>query len=77
MLLQVYVNGLKHCTFKHRIPLEKVSLIAINGDTTIQLIGFAEVSKTLFCFLKKFNVVPLINTFSIFLSIRTGVNKLK
>ncbi|XP_053533828.1 uncharacterized protein LOC108264746 isoform X2 [Ictalurus punctatus] len=39
---EVYVNGLKHCTFKHRVPLEKVSLIAINGDTTIQLIGFAE-----------------------------------
>ncbi|KAF4091856.1 hypothetical protein AMELA_G00041280 [Ameiurus melas] len=39
---EVYVNGLKYCTFKHRIPLEKVCLIGISGETTIQLIGFVE-----------------------------------
>lgn len=45
ILLQVYVNGLSHCTFKHRIPLEKVSTIAVCGEVTIQLISFIEVSK--------------------------------
>ncbi|KAI5606391.1 hypothetical protein C0J50_10005, partial [Silurus asotus] len=29
---EVYTNGVKHCTFKHRIPLEKVSAITFNGD---------------------------------------------
>ncbi|XP_053478555.1 uncharacterized protein LOC128606449 [Ictalurus furcatus] len=42
---EVYVNGLSHCTFKHRIPLEKVSTIAVCGEVTIQLISFIEVSK--------------------------------
>ncbi|KAG7332967.1 hypothetical protein KOW79_003102 [Hemibagrus wyckioides] len=39
---QVYVNTVNHCTFKHRMPLEKVSAINIHGDITIQLIGFIE-----------------------------------
>ncbi|KAK3548354.1 hypothetical protein QTP70_010715 [Hemibagrus guttatus] len=39
---QVYVNTMSHCTFKHRMPLEKVSAIAVHGDITIQLIGFVE-----------------------------------
>ncbi|KAK2848358.1 hypothetical protein Q7C36_010040 [Tachysurus vachellii] len=38
----VMVNGLRHCTFKHRIPLEKVSEIFVHGDVAIQLIGFVE-----------------------------------
>lgn len=56
MPLQVYANGSSHCIFKHRIPLEKVSTIAVQGEVTIQLIGFAEVRKTCFaswnCFIK-------------------------
>ncbi|GAA6112159.1 uncharacterized protein LOC113650788 isoform X1 [Tachysurus ichikawai] len=38
----VIVNGLRHCTFKHRVPLEKVSAILFHGDVSIQLIGFIE-----------------------------------
>lgn len=48
MFPQVYVNGLRHCTFQHRIPLENVSTISIRGDVSIQVIGFVEVSKTHF-----------------------------
>lgn len=47
MLLQVYINSLQHCTFKHRIPLEKVSTLGIRGDVTINYFGFVEVGKTL------------------------------
>lgn len=43
--LQVYVNGLKHSTFKHRIPLEKVSTLNINGNVSILICGFIQVSK--------------------------------
>uniref|UniRef100_A0A3B1JM14 Galectin n=1 Tax=Astyanax mexicanus TaxID=7994 RepID=A0A3B1JM14_ASTMX len=32
MFLQVIVNGLQHCMFKHRVPLEKVSALTIRGD---------------------------------------------
>ncbi|KAK3570676.1 hypothetical protein QTP86_024983 [Hemibagrus guttatus] len=39
---EVYVNGLQHCTFKHRIPLEKVSTLAIFGDVNIKYFGFVE-----------------------------------
>lgn len=47
MLLQVYMNSVQHCTFKHRIPLEKVSTLGIRGDVTINYFGFVEVGKTL------------------------------
>lgn len=54
MLLQVYVGGSKHCTFKHRIPLENICAIEIPGmpfaGVTIQFIGFVEVSKTFLFF---------------------------
>lgn len=48
MFLQVYVNSLQYCTFKHRIPLEKVSTLGIRGDITINYFGFIEVSKRIF-----------------------------
>ncbi|XP_053355709.1 uncharacterized protein LOC128527408 isoform X1 [Clarias gariepinus] len=39
---EVYSNGMKHCTFKHRIGLENVSTIEVHGEVTLQLIGFVE-----------------------------------
>ncbi|XP_060779272.1 uncharacterized protein LOC132887734 isoform X2 [Neoarius graeffei] len=39
---EVYVNGLKHCTFKHRIPLDKVSALSVNGDISLLLCGFIQ-----------------------------------
>ncbi|KAI5606976.1 hypothetical protein C0J50_9977, partial [Silurus asotus] len=39
---EVYTNGVKHCTFKHRIPLEKVLAITINGDISSLLCGFIQ-----------------------------------
>lgn len=44
MFQQVCVNGLQHCTFKHRIPLENVSTLGICGDVIINYFGFVEVS---------------------------------
>uniref|UniRef100_A0A9J8BTN0 Galectin 4 n=1 Tax=Cyprinus carpio carpio TaxID=630221 RepID=A0A9J8BTN0_CYPCA len=41
---QVYVNGKELYTFKHRIPLEKVTTLNINGDIAVNLFGFIEVS---------------------------------
>ncbi|KAI5616329.1 hypothetical protein C0J50_24166, partial [Silurus asotus] len=32
---EVYVNGFKQCTFKHRIPLEKISTLNIRGNVSI------------------------------------------
>lgn len=46
--LQVYVNGLKHCTFKHRIPLENVSALGIRGDVSQLICGFISVTINLF-----------------------------
>lgn len=45
VFVQVYVNGLQHCTFKHRIPLENVSAIDIRGHVAMSLFGFIGVSK--------------------------------
>ncbi|KAI7789267.1 hypothetical protein IRJ41_012624 [Triplophysa rosa] len=39
---QVYVNGNEHYLFKHRIPLEKVSVITIGGHVTLNLIAFVQ-----------------------------------
>uniref|UniRef100_A0A8C2CVQ7 Galectin n=1 Tax=Cyprinus carpio TaxID=7962 RepID=A0A8C2CVQ7_CYPCA len=39
----VYVNGKELYTFKHRIPLEKVTTLNINGDVGVNLFGFIEV----------------------------------
>ncbi|XP_062860528.1 uncharacterized protein lgals4 [Trichomycterus rosablanca] len=39
---EVYVNGLYHCTFNHRFPIENVSVIAAHGDFTINVYGFIE-----------------------------------
>ncbi|XP_053355996.1 uncharacterized protein LOC128527577 isoform X1 [Clarias gariepinus] len=48
---EVYVGGSKHCTFKHRIPLENICAIEIPGmpfaGVTIQFIGFVENWKNL------------------------------
>ena len=41
---QIYVNGKEQYTFKHRIPLEKVSALNINGDVSVNLCGFIQVS---------------------------------
>ncbi len=45
---QVYVNGKELYTFKHRIPLEKVSMLNISGDVAVNLFGFIQVSN-IFC----------------------------
>uniref|UniRef100_A0A673IPM3 Galectin n=1 Tax=Sinocyclocheilus rhinocerous TaxID=307959 RepID=A0A673IPM3_9TELE len=37
---KVYVNGKELCTFKHRIPLEKVSTLNISGDVAVTLSVF-------------------------------------
>lgn len=42
-LLQVFVNGLQHSTFKHRIPLEKVSTLDIRGDVSKPIYGIIDV----------------------------------
>uniref|UniRef100_A0A8C1J188 Galectin n=1 Tax=Cyprinus carpio TaxID=7962 RepID=A0A8C1J188_CYPCA len=42
--VRVYVNGKELYTFKHRIPLEKVTMLNINGDVGVNLFGFIEVS---------------------------------
>ncbi|KAF4101770.1 hypothetical protein G5714_018202 [Onychostoma macrolepis] len=39
---QVYVNGKELYTFKHRIPLEKVSTLNISGDVAVNLCGFMQ-----------------------------------
>ncbi|KAL6478730.1 hypothetical protein MHYP_G00121630 [Metynnis hypsauchen] len=39
---EVYVNGFQHCLFKHRIPLEKVSALVLDGDVTINMLGVIE-----------------------------------
>ncbi|CAM4585312.1 unnamed protein product [Leuciscus chuanchicus] len=39
---QIYVNGKEQYTFKHRIPLEKVSALNINGDVSVNLFGFIQ-----------------------------------
>ncbi|XP_056099960.1 galectin-4-like [Rhinichthys klamathensis goyatoka] len=39
---QIYVNGKEQYTFKHRIPLEKVSALNINGDVAVKLLGFIQ-----------------------------------
>ena len=45
---QVYVNGKELYTFKHRIPLEKVSTLNINGDVAVNLSGFLQVGHFFF-----------------------------
>ncbi|KAI5616328.1 hypothetical protein C0J50_24165, partial [Silurus asotus] len=40
---EVYVNGLRLCTFKHRIPVEKVSTLGIRGDAFKPIYGFIDV----------------------------------
>uniref|UniRef100_A0A3B1KIV1 Galectin n=1 Tax=Astyanax mexicanus TaxID=7994 RepID=A0A3B1KIV1_ASTMX len=35
---EVFVNGVKHCMFKHRIPVEKVSTLNIGGDVSLNMI---------------------------------------
>uniref|UniRef100_A0A672N0P9 Galectin n=1 Tax=Sinocyclocheilus grahami TaxID=75366 RepID=A0A672N0P9_SINGR len=42
---QVYVNGKELHTFKHRIPLEKVSTLNISGDVAVTLSGFIQVTR--------------------------------
>ncbi|KAF5908090.1 uncharacterized protein DAT39_002218, partial [Clarias magur] len=39
---EIYVNGLELCTFKHRVPVENISTLAICGDVSINFIGFIE-----------------------------------
>uniref|UniRef100_A0A672MWM6 Galectin n=1 Tax=Sinocyclocheilus grahami TaxID=75366 RepID=A0A672MWM6_SINGR len=41
---QVHVNGKELYTFKHRIPLEKVKMLNINGDVVVNLFGLIQVS---------------------------------
>lgn len=43
MTLQVNVNGQDLCIYKHRIPLEKVSVLSISGDVSVNMIGFVMV----------------------------------
>ncbi|XP_046721195.1 galectin-6-like [Silurus meridionalis] len=44
---EVYINGIKHCMFNHRIPLNKVSTFAISGDVSIPIFGFIDNWNTL------------------------------
>ncbi|XP_026088443.1 uncharacterized protein LOC113062675 [Carassius auratus] len=44
---QVYLNGKELYTFKHRIPLEKVSTLNFSGDVAVNLSGFIQNWKTL------------------------------
>uniref|UniRef100_A0A8C2KDF1 Galectin n=1 Tax=Cyprinus carpio TaxID=7962 RepID=A0A8C2KDF1_CYPCA len=44
LVYQVYVNGKELYTFKHRIPLEKVSTLNISGHVVVSLFGFMQVS---------------------------------
>lgn len=54
---QVYVNDLKHYMFQHRIPLDKVTTLAICGDVSIDFFGLCEVSKKHpFCFFSIFSM---------------------
>uniref|UniRef100_A0A673KDZ6 Galectin n=1 Tax=Sinocyclocheilus rhinocerous TaxID=307959 RepID=A0A673KDZ6_9TELE len=39
---KVYANGKELYTFKHRIPLEKVSTLNISGDVAVTLSGFIQ-----------------------------------
>ncbi|XP_072551942.1 galectin-6-like [Salminus brasiliensis] len=39
---EVYVNGLKHSVFKHRIPVEKVSTLDIRGDVSMHILGYID-----------------------------------
>ncbi|KAI5098462.1 hypothetical protein C0J45_12189, partial [Silurus meridionalis] len=43
---EVFVNGLRQFTFKHRFPVEDVSTLDISGDVAINYFGFVEVSVT-------------------------------
>ncbi|KAM9493165.1 uncharacterized protein Hap1MRO34_003470 isoform 3-T3 [Clarias gariepinus] len=43
---EIYVNGLELCTFKHRVPIENISTLAICGDVSINFIGFIETWST-------------------------------
>ncbi|KAG9273532.1 hypothetical protein AMEX_G12694 [Astyanax mexicanus] len=36
-------EGVKHCMFKHRIPVEKVSTLNIGGDVSLNMIGYINV----------------------------------
>ncbi|KAK3569947.1 hypothetical protein QTP86_007632 [Hemibagrus guttatus] len=42
----VYVNGIRHSVLKHRVPLEKVSTLAIAGDVSLPVCGFIDNWKT-------------------------------
>ncbi|KAI5616324.1 hypothetical protein C0J50_24161, partial [Silurus asotus] len=37
---EVHVNGVHLCTFKHRVPLENITTLAIFGDISIAIYGF-------------------------------------
>uniref|UniRef100_W5KKK0 Galectin n=1 Tax=Astyanax mexicanus TaxID=7994 RepID=W5KKK0_ASTMX len=53
-VIKVYVNGFQHCTFKHRMSVERVSAIDIRGDVNINMFGFIQAS--VFSSLDKFSV---------------------
>ncbi|XP_046694317.1 galectin-4-like [Silurus meridionalis] len=44
---EVIVNGLKYCTFNHRIPVDKVTTLAIVGDVFMNNFSIIELVKTL------------------------------
>lgn len=81
MFLQVHVNGVQLCIFKHRIPLENISTLAIFGDISITIYGFIEVKLSwlflIFILLDK-NIsdqtVSLKIMFHVLIPIRTGVD---
>uniref|UniRef100_A0A672MWN2 Galectin n=1 Tax=Sinocyclocheilus grahami TaxID=75366 RepID=A0A672MWN2_SINGR len=50
----------KLCTFKHRIPLEKVAMLNISGNVAVNLFGFIQVSK-IFCSCANIAFVPCHN----------------
>lgn len=43
---QIYLNGQRIYLFKHRLPVEKVNTVHINGDTVINVMGTVPVRYT-------------------------------
>ncbi|XP_066540340.1 galectin-4-like [Hoplias malabaricus] len=62
---EVYVNGVKHCMFKHRLPAENVSQFEITGDVFIHMLGFIEKWSSTSFFMEKQQIVKVESTSSV------------
>uniref|UniRef100_A0A8C1QAE9 Galectin n=1 Tax=Cyprinus carpio TaxID=7962 RepID=A0A8C1QAE9_CYPCA len=61
LVYQVYVNGKELYTFKHRIPLEKVSTLNISGHVVVSLFGFMQLMLIFLCLLQNLPYVAPIS----------------